>query len=73
MAKGERYTKGYTVQVISTDSDGQLTESIERDTDGALWHVVAGKEPTYVTDDEVSSIVTEAGQKAAPKRDDRDR
>ena len=63
MARGE-YTKGSTQQVLRQDGDGFPMESIERDSDGQLWHVVQGSAPTRVRDeDEVRAIAAEARNK----------
>lgn len=61
MAKGDRYTKGTTTQVIRQDGNGFPLESIERDTDGVLWHVNEGKEPVMLRDDaEVRAVSAES-------------
>lgn len=63
MARGE-YTKGTTQQVLRQDSNGFPLESIERDTDGQLWHVVEGQAPTRLRDnDEARSLAAEASNR----------
>jgi hypothetical protein len=53
------YTKGSVVQVFDTDAAGFAKNSVERDADGQLWHVVNGKDPVPIADDEVQSIAAE--------------
>ena len=62
MSKADgKYSKGTTVQVVRADAAGFPLESIERDTDGQLWHVNEGKEPVLLRDaDEVRSVVAES-------------
>jgi hypothetical protein len=61
MAKGDKYTKGTTQQVIRMDAAGFPLESVERDTDGVLWHVNEGKAPVVLRDDdEVRAVVAES-------------
>lgn len=54
------YVKGTQVQVIRTDASGFALESIERDTDGLLWHVNEGKSPVRISDDDARAVSAEA-------------
>jgi hypothetical protein len=54
------YVKGTTVQVLDSDTNGFPTNSIERDPDGALWHVREGQEPvSLANDDEARAVASE--------------
>lgn len=58
------YVKGTTQTVIRQDAAGYPLESVERDSDGQLWHVNEGQKPVLLRDDnEVRAVVAEAANK----------
>lgn len=50
-------SKGAMQAPLVIDEDGNATERLERDANGAIWHCVDGSPSTVVTPEEARSLV----------------